>query len=231
MRLAIFDLDGTLLANPASERAFFVHLLRRGRLGPRQAADAAAFLPRWACRFGWHVFKKDKAYLAGLPVDAITAEAEAFAAEALAPRLRSAVAARATGHRRAGNIVMLLTGSPDFLARPLASAIGAERWRGTTCATRAGRFTADPPIDHPFGRRKLEIARDMCRSAGAALEDCTAYANSIHDLDLLSNVGYPVAVDPDRRLARIAHRKGWPVMWPEVAPRRRLRSLALPGAK
>jgi phosphoserine phosphatase len=39
-----------------------------------------------------------------------------------------------------------------------------------------------------------------------------AYADSIHDLSFLELAGHPVAVHPDRQLARIARQRGWGII-------------------
>jgi len=42
-----------------------------------------------------------------------------------------------------------------------------------------------------------------------SLDQSVAYADSSSDLAMLEAVGYPVAVNPDARLAAIARRRGW----------------------
>ena len=44
---------------------------------------------------------------------------------------------------------------------------------------------------------------------GLSLDQSVAYADSSSDLAMLEAVGYPVAVNPDARLAAIARRRGW----------------------
>ena len=55
-------------------------LLRRGHLGPYQVLSMVWFVLRWFPRFGRHVFKKNKAYLNGLPVSLVADEAREFVA-------------------------------------------------------------------------------------------------------------------------------------------------------
>ena len=44
---------------------------------------------------------------------------------------------------------------------------------------------------------------------GCDLEQSIAYADSTSDLPLLECVGFPVAVNPETRLAAIARKRGW----------------------
>ena len=111
MACVLVDVDGTLLGGPSTEFRFVVHLLARRRIGWKQAVQAAAFSLRWFSRFGRHVFKKNKAYLAGLAVSDVAAEAEIFVRETVAPRLRPEILDMITGHLTRGDTVVLLTGT------------------------------------------------------------------------------------------------------------------------
>ncbi len=218
MACIFVDIDGTLIGGPSCEGRFAFYLLKRRRLGPYQLARAAAFVPRGLWRYRRHVFKKNKAYLAGLGVEAVAGLAEAFVDEVLVPRLRRRLIERLEIHRSSGETIVLLTGAPDFIARPLAERLGADDWCATKCVAREGVYTADPPAEHPFGEAKLEFARDICRQNGWDILECWAYADSAYDLALLEGVGRPVAAYPDRTLARVAMDRGWEVLAPTADP-------------
>jgi phosphoserine phosphatase len=222
MALAFVDLDGTLLRGASCERAFIAHLLRRGALGPRQILAAATFTLRWAVPFGRHVLKKNKAWLADLDISEIDRIAAGFD---LTRRLRPAMLVELERARDAGRSIVLLTGAPDFLAAPLAAAIGADGCCATLCARTACAYGAAPPPRHPFGREKLLLAQALAAEAGCRLAACSAYADSLHDLPLLKAVGEPVAVAPDRALRRIAQASGWRIL-DGVAMNRPTRSAA-----
>jgi HAD superfamily hydrolase (TIGR01490 family) len=210
---ALFDIDGTLLTGPHSSEALFIrHLLRRGAIGPRQAIAAGWFTLANGLRYGRHVFRRNKAYLAGLALDDVAAIAREFAERDLDPLIDPVMLRRMEEHRRAGDTVLLLTGTPDFLAGPLAEKVGADGWQAARYALHAGRFVAAPPVSHPLGEEKAAAAADLCARHGAHLAKATAYADSIHDLSLLGRVARPVAVRPDRRLAGEARARGWEVI-------------------
>ena len=212
MSLVLVDLDGTLLPGASSERRFIARLLARRRLGPTQIVCALWFLLRhWPADGRW-TFKKNKAYLAGLPVAEVAALAETFVRADIEPRLRGTLLRRLERHRRTGDVVALLSGAPDFIVAPLAERLEIAVWRATRCAQRDGRFLAEPPFRHPFAEEKLRFAREICAALNIGLADCTAYADSAHDLPLLRRVGRPVAVHPDRRLASVARRQGWEML-------------------
>lgn len=210
-RLVLVDLDGTLLDPPSSERRFIRHLTRRGLLGPRQWLAAGAFFLRWTSCFGRAVGRKNKAYLAGLAPARVAPVAEAFVSGELLPRLYPELLERLRRHAAEGDVLVLLTGAPEFVAAPIARRLGA-RCCATLCCVRDGRYTAHPPLRHPFGADKLALAQALAQELGIELAGCVAYADSGDDLPLLRAVGRAVAVNPDRRLARAAARHGWEVL-------------------
>ena len=216
MRLVLVDVDGTLLAG-RSEVQFIRHLILGRRLGARALLRSCAFALSHATLYGRQVWKKNKAYLAGLASAEIEELAEAYVRERLVRELRQPVLARIADHRARGDRILLLTGTPDFIARPLAQAIGAEGCIATSCATRSGLFMAETPVLHPFAAEKLRLAEAAAAECGFSLAACVAYADSIHDYDLLQAVGRPVAVAPDPKLLALARRAGWEVL--EASPR------------
>jgi HAD superfamily hydrolase (TIGR01490 family) len=220
-RLVIVDLDGTLLRG-GSEIRFIAHLAATRRIGISALLRSVAFAIRFAPRFGRDVWKKNKAYLAGLPRTQVEKWGRSFASECLAGLLRQSVLDRIARHRAGGDVIILMTGTPEFLARPLAEVIGAELCIATQCRDQDGGYVASPPLRHPFANEKLKLARETAARLGVSLAECTAYADSRDDIELLSEVGTPIAVAPDRELARHAREHGWEIISdPQIRPFRR----------
>ena len=211
-RMVLVDIDGTLFGGMNSEAAFILYLLRRGRLGPRQLLSAAWFYLRWAARYRRHVAKKNKAYLNGLKIDDVAGWAQQFVTDELLPRVRPAMQRRLDAHRHAGDFISLLSGTPAFIAGPLAKALSADDWSATRCAVRNGVFIAAPPTAHPFGREKLQRGAELCVKHGLSLTQATAYADSAYDLPLLCCVHQAVAVQPDDGLKQAAMTHGWEII-------------------
>ena len=131
----------------------------------------------------------------------------------------------ANGHR-----VWLVSATPDFLAAEIAQALGATGGFGSpleiTDGVFSGRFAG--PTMH--GDEKAITARRLMHEHGLDPADCYAYSDSINDLPLLTAVGTPVVVNPDRALAAHAAAAGWRVLRLDPASikaeRRRLRAEA-----
>ena len=70
-----------------------------------------------------------------------------------------------------------------------------------------GHLTNLPPI----GEARALVLADYAAAHDLSLEESVAYADSASDLAMLEAVGFPVAVNPEARLAAIARRRGWHV--------------------
>ena len=217
MKLAIFDIDGTLVEG-STERRFWRYLLKRGHQGPRQVVAYLLFWLRYLPVFGRLTAKKNKAYLYKLETARVRALAGRFVAEEILPRLYAPAMQRLQSHLRRGDTVVLLSGTLEPIARALADALAVPHVRATICRERGGRYLAGPPDLHPFGVTKLVIAAEFAGEIGAILSEASAYGDSQHDLDLLQAVGDPVAVMPDPPLLETARGNRWHIIRSRKVP-------------
>ena len=72
-----------------------------------------------------------------------------------------------------------------------------------------GTYSGNLAVVPPTGETRAQILADYCASEGLKLEESIAYADSTSDLPMLEAVGFPVAVNPETRLAAIARKRGW----------------------
>src|SRR5882672_5142794 len=98
-----------------------------------------------------------------------------------------------------------------YAARPLADELGIDHVVATELEVHDGRFTGKPRYPLCYGEGKITRAEVLARSLGFTLAEATFYSDSATDLPLLERVRTPVAVNPDRRLSRVAARRGWTV--------------------
>jgi len=115
-------------------------------------------------------------------------------------------------HRAQGDVVAIVTGATPYAANPLAKELGIETVVCTMLEVdENGRFTGRPIEPLCYGAGKLELAKRAGDRLGFRVEEATFYSDSITDVPLLEAVKTPVVVNPDRRLRRVAQRRGWPV--------------------
>ena len=211
-RLALFDIDGTLVNEPSTEKRFALWLLLRGRIGLIRLLAYAAFSLRYLPRYGLGVFAKNKALFWRRTAESARSLAGDWARRYLGKALFAPCVQRLRSHLRRGDIVVLLSGTPQFLAEAVAEELQVSTVLGTRCARRNGRFCLAPPVLHRVGEEKLATARALCQRLGTSLSSASAYGNAISDLPLLAACGRPVAVNPDAALAAEARRHGWRIM-------------------
>ena len=124
--------------------------------------------------------------------------------------------ARVREHRRLGHRTLLITGALDFVIEPLRPLFD-----DIVCARlgrRDGRYDGRLAELPPIGEARALLLDDYAAAHGLNLAESVAYADSASDLAMLEAVGFPVAVNPEARLAAIARRRGWHVeQWSKAA--------------
>ncbi len=211
---AFFDVDGTLAA---THIAHYYAYFRRRLMSPLAGRMwYPSFLVK--CLYYLWLDRIDRNRLnvvfyrsyGGLPVEAVHGLADDCYGEVLAPRRFNEADAAIEAHREAGRDIVLVTGSLDFVIRPLARELGVSVL-APGLAEAGGRFTGEltgPPI---AGAEKGECVRGYAAQQGIDLPSSHAYGDSIADLAMLESVGHAHVVNPDKRLARIAASRGWTV--------------------
>ena len=214
MRLALFDLDNTLLAGD-SDYEWGQFLVDRGVL-ERESYEAQnrAFYEQYkAGRLDIHEFLG----FALRPLAAHTpAELDRWHAEfmraRIVPMMLPAARALVRRHLDSGDLCAIITSTNSFVTRPIAREFGIEHLIATEPEKANGRFTGRVAGLPSFREGKVRRLEDWLNKLGYRLQDfqqTSCYSDSHNDLPLLERVMRPVAVDPDETLARIAAQRGW----------------------
>ncbi len=134
-------------------------------------------------------------------------DVERYWRDSLYPR----AVARLEEHRERGHRIGIVSGSLEPVLKPLAAALGADILLATEPEMDGSRLTGRLVGGPLNGEHKAEALRRLSDSTDIDLAHCYAYGDSYADQQFLESVGNPVAVNPDRRLGRIAEDRGWPV--------------------
>jgi alcohol-forming fatty acyl-CoA reductase len=217
--LAVFDLEGTIMASNVIESFLWLRLADRPSdrwIG--EVASVAASLPRYLA-----AERRDRgAFLRsfyrryeGASEEGIRRLVQEELAELLIRRISPGAVRRIREHRSAGHRVVLVTGALEPFVEPLRPLF--DDVVATSLEVRDGRFTGflkRPPL---VGEARSPWLRRYAAHAEADLRASYAYADSHSDLPLLRTAGNPVAVNPDVALFRVARERRWPVEeWPMV---------------
>lgn len=217
MRLALFDLDNTLLSGD-SDYEWGQFLIERGVLARNEyeAQNAAFFEQYKAGTLDIHEYL-------GFALRPLAAHAlheldrwhEDFMASCIQPMINKPAQALVERHLAAGDLCAVVTATNSFVTAPIARAFGIAHLIATEPEIVNGRYTGRVAGTPCFREGKIARVEQWLAGLGHSLGTVTEsrfYSDSMNDLPLLERVSHPVVVDPDERLAIEAARRGWPVI-------------------
>ncbi len=221
MAIAFFDLDKTLLCKN-SGALWVASEMKKGFIPWRQALVAWIWLTRYHLGFSQleEVILKSIGSLKGQLEEDIRNRSLAFYESKIRHLIRPGAWKVLQKHRDAGDQLLLLTSSSNYLSEPITSQLEMDGYLCNRFETDyAGRYTGQPLGTLCFGKGKLEVAQQYAQKVQVSLSQCTFYSDSASDLPVFEAVGRPVAVHPDPRLKRIALQRGWEIArWGKPKP-------------
>ena len=111
-----------------------------------------------------------------------------------------------------GHEVILVSGALDFLMELLKDHLGATGVIANKLEIKDRFATGKLLRPVVAGPEKARLIREHARAAGHDLDECFAYSDSYSDVPMLSVVGHPAAVNPDRKLTHLAEAYHWPII-------------------
>jgi HAD superfamily hydrolase (TIGR01490 family) len=216
MEAAFFDLDKTVIAK-ASMVAFGRPLYQAGMVSRRLVARALwsqlVFQHRGADEERMRKFREsalrvtrgwDQARVSSIVRETLTEVIDPIVYDEALDLIRQ--------HQAAGRRVYLISASPEEIVAPLARYLGVDEAIASRAKLdEAGRYTGEVEF-YSYGPFKAEAIRQAAAERGIDLAASYAYSDSATDLPMLEVVGHPVAVNPDRDLARVAQSRNWEVL-------------------
>jgi HAD superfamily hydrolase (TIGR01490 family) len=217
MRLALFDLDNTLLAGD-SDYEWGQFLVDRGVLDRTtyEAQNRAYFEQYVAGTLDIHEYLGFalRPLAQHAPQDLSRWHGE-FMCERVLPMVSVAARGLVRRHLQRGDLCAIITATNSFVTAPIAREFGVSHLIATEPESREGRFTgrvAGTPCFREGKVRRLQEWLSGQRRTLAEFAESAFYSDSHNDLPLLELVSRPVAVDPDEPLAAEARRRHWEVI-------------------
>ncbi len=214
MKLALFDLDNTLL-NGDSDHGWGMYLAKIGAVDPiEQAKKQDEFYAQYQagtldiiefCEYQFEI-------LSSTPLETLNQWREEFLEEIIEPMIQTGKIELLERHRDAGDELAIVTATNDFVTQPIADRLKV----GTLIATQAefvnGCYTGKVQGTPSFKEGKVTRVNDWLNATGVQYTHRTFYSDSYNDLPLLEAVDTPIAVTPDDRLRAHAKRLHWEVI-------------------
>ena len=217
MRLALFDLDHTLLSCD-SDYEWGQFLVDRGVLDrdAYEAQNRAYYDEYVAGTLDIHEYLGFALRpLAEHAADDLARWHADFMRSRILPSITPQARELVARHRGQGDLCAIITATNSFVTAPIAREFAIEHLIATEPEKREGRFTGRVHGVPCFRAGKIERLEQWLGGLGRRRGDFAerwCYSDSHNDLPLLETATRPVAVDPDERLAAEARRRGWPVI-------------------
>ena len=212
-RLALFDLDNTLLSGD-SDHAWGEFLIHRGLVDENthrnknnlfyedylnESLDIEAYVS-----FTIEPIKK----LTKEQRDRLHEDFMAFSINSIIlPKARRLI----LEHKSKGDLCIMITATNSFITKPIADIFQVDYLLATELEVERGLLTGRVSGVPCYQEGKLSRLQQWLEGSreNFSLENSAFYSDSINDLKLLEAVGTPIVVDPDNKLLRISQERGW----------------------
>ncbi len=218
MALALFDLDNTLL-NGDSDHGWGMFLASVGAVDPIQQKEKQDYFYQQYVdgKLDIHEFCEYQFdILTQTSIEQLQTWHTQFMSDVIEPMIVNGKADLLIKHQQAGDTVLIITATNDFVTTPIATRLGVDTILATTAEFKHGRYTGKVAGTPCFQHGKITRLKQWLKSKGLneknALQDSTFYSDSINDLPLLELVDNPVAVTPDDKLRAHAEQFHWPII-------------------
>jgi len=219
---AFFDFDGTLYTGHLWQDLIRHHLAARRQrrwvaayvvrnmapllLYKLGLMSQAAFYGAWGETMSW--------LLRGWTEQEGQALFQQLTEECILPNLREDTLALVRQHQSQGHLVALVSGTFAPWLTMIAQRVNVLHAIGTPLEVRQGRYTGRiiAPLCQGAGKPRRVKSYLKERELDVDWAGSYAYADSGPDLQLLDQVGHPVAVYPDETLLAQAQARGWPIV-------------------
>ena len=217
MKLALFDLDHTLLPID-SDYSWGVYTTDIGWTDNdhfRQRNDEF-YAHYQAGTLDIHDYVRFSTQATRLKGAAEAARAHAqFMQTVVLPVIQPQALALIDAHAQAGEQIIIVTATNEFITRPIATALGVSELIAVELERDAsGWITGEIKGTPSFREGKVTRVNQWLAAHQLAWEDAeiTFYSDSINDLALLEKATHPVATNPDPRLRTLATERGWRIL-------------------
>lgn len=115
-------------------------------------------------------------------------------------------------HRQQGDTLLIITATNTFITQPIAKRLNIEHIMATDPELVDDVFTGKISGTPCFQEGKVKRLMEWLDAREENMEGSYFYSDSINDAPLLKKVDKPVAVDPDKKLEKLAQERQWPII-------------------
>lgn len=213
---AFFDLDNTLLRGASSflfaKAAFERKFVNRRELW-RFAWQQFKFIWRGeSAKMLAHIEDRAMSLVVGQSAKALENLVGITWEEYVKSKMWPETVRIAQEHVKAGREVWIVTAAPVQMGQYIAKELGLTGALGTILEVKNGLLTGEFEGRPLHGEEKAVAIKALAKQRGISLKRSYAYSDSHNDLYMLTRVGHPVAVNPDKTLERYAKAAHWKIL-------------------
>lgn len=214
MKLAIFDLDNTLIGGD-SDYLWGQFLCEHGILesNNHRQKHQQYYEDYKAGKLDIHDFLTFQLEpLAGVDPDILAKRRAQYLQEKIQPILLDKAKKLISDHRQQGHTLLIITATNRFITEPIAELLGIENLIASDAEIIDGRYTGKAAGIPSYASGKVTRLKRWLQEKNYMPEEQWFYSDSHNDLPLLRIVDHPVAVDPDEILQTEAQKRNWPII-------------------
>lgn len=213
---AFFDLDKTILAT-SSSIALQSSFVDAGLLSRRAAAMSVLVHLPYLLK-GADEKRMDKMAEAigdlakGMNASLLEATVESSLGHAIDPVCFTQALEEIQFHHDQMRPVVVASASVIEIVRPIGKMLGADACLGSIAEVNDDGEYTGTVLHYNQAANKAAACEELAAKRGWNMDECWAYSDSVSDIPLLSSVGHPIAVNPDKGLREAAVKNGWEIM-------------------
>lgn len=216
--IAFYDLDHTILVDNSA-----THLINearsRGIMSEKHFLHAVWLSILYKLRIGnsTKMIIRMLSWLKGLREDTIRKLCVEVFNDQIEKKIRPEILATLEEHRSRQGAVVLLSSASEPICEPASRYLNLDDMMCTRLETQNGILTGRTVGKLVYGEEKKRRLLAYCEVHGYDPAEAFYYGDSYTDHFVMATVGNPVAVDPDKRLCKIALNNKWPILIRERA--------------
>ena len=145
--------------------------------------------------------------LAEHPYEELCQWRDDYIEQRIKPIIKSKALDLVNKHRDAGDHLVIITATNQFITEPTKEMFGMHDLIATLPEMENGQFTGNVDGTPSFGPGKVTRLKKWLENNNHSLEESYFYSDSRNDIPLLELVSHPVAVDADNKLRTHAEKK------------------------
>jgi len=216
--IAFYDLDHTILTDNSA-----THLINEARKrgvmsrGHFRHAIWLSILYKLGIGDSTKMIVRMLSWLRGLDLEMINQLCVEVFQKQIVHKIRPEILETMDLHRSEGAAVVLLSSASEPICFPVGNHLGMDDIICSRLESRNGILTGNTLENLVFGSEKKNRMLTYCADKEQDPADAYYYGDSNTDRHVMEAVGFPVAVNPDRKLCRLALDRNWPILMRERA--------------